>query len=204
MLFDSLHTIITSGGRSCEAGEYIRDPLGSEAEDQARDRIWMEWQAWALRGTTPAIGLTFLRDTKYLSLFPELSALIDVPQDPQWHPEGDVWTHTLHVCDAAAEIADREQLLDEDRSVLMLSALCHDLGKATHTTFGNGRWHAYGHEAGGVAPTLSFLDRIGCPIPIRESVVPLVTNHLVHAVKKVTPRLVRRLALRLCDAPSSS
>jgi tRNA nucleotidyltransferase (CCA-adding enzyme) len=171
--------------------------LLAEAGDLARERIWMEWEKWALRGIRPSAGLVFLRDTHWLTLFPELQAIVDVPQDPQWHPEGDVWTHTLHVCDAAAEVAEREQLSRNDRVVLLLAALCHDLGKATHTTFENGRWHAYGHEAGGVLPTDSFLERLGCPLPIRESVVPLVANHLIHAVDKMTPRLVRRLAVRL-------
>lgn len=174
--------------------------LLAEAGDLARERIWIEWEKWALRGAKPAMGLVFLRDTQWLSLYPELQAIVDVPQDPQWHPEGDVWTHTLHVCDAAAEIAERERLSRSDRIVLMFAALCHDLGKATHTSLENGRWHAYGHEAGGVAPTNTFLERLGCPIAIREGGVPLVANHLIHAVDNVTPRLVRRLAVRLGSA----
>ncbi len=79
----------------------------------------------------------------------------------------------------------------------MLAALCHDFGKATHTSFVNGRWHAYGHEAGGVDPTLAFLDRIGCPHAIRDAVIPIVANHLVHGVDKITARIVRRLAVRM-------
>jgi len=171
-----------------------------EATDLARDRIWHEWEKWALRGTHPSLGLEFLRETNWLSLYPELEALVGVQQDPEWHPEGDVWTHTLHVCDAAAVVADREQLGGRDRIVVLLAALCHDLGKATHTRFENGRWHAYGHEAGGVAPTNAFLDRIGCPIALQDLVVPLVANHLIHAVDQVNPRLVRRLALRLGES----
>jgi len=55
--------------------------------------------------------------------------MIDVPQDPEWHPEGNVWRHTLLVCDAAAGIAGKEQLLQTDVIVLLLSSLCHDVGK---------------------------------------------------------------------------
>jgi len=171
-----------------------------EAPALARDRIWHEWEKWALRGTYPSLGLAFLRETHWLSLYPELEALVGVQQDPEWHPEGDVWMHTLHVCDAAAVVADREQLAGRDRIVVLLAALCHDLGKATHTRFENGRWHAYGHEVGGVAPTKALLERIGCPIALQDLVVPLVADHLIHAVDKVNPRLVRRLAFRLGEA----
>jgi tRNA nucleotidyltransferase (CCA-adding enzyme) len=171
-----------------------------ESKDLARDRIWHEWEKWALRGTHPSFGLTFLRETNWLSLYPEVEAIVGVQQDPQWHPEGDVWTHTLHVCDAAAKVAEREQLAGEDRIVVLLAALCHDLGKATHTHFENGRWHAYGHEVGGVEPTKAFLERIGCPIAIQDLIVPLVADHLIYSVAKVTPRLVRRLAYRLGEA----
>ena len=89
-----------------------------EATDLARDRIWHEWEKWAARGTHPSLGLEFLRETNWLSLYPELEALVGVQQDPEWHPEGDVWTHTLHVCDAAAVVADREQLAGRDRIVV--------------------------------------------------------------------------------------
>lgn len=173
-----------------------RSLLG-ESKDLAQDRIWGEWEKWAVRSRRPSLGLKFLRDCSWLSLYPELAAIVDVPQDPLWHPEGDVWTHTLHVCDAAADIAEREQLSKLDRIVLMFSALCHDYGKATHTRFEKGRWCSPGHEAAGVEPTLSFLDRIGCPLAIRELVAPLVANHLAHQVPTVTPRMVRRLAVRM-------
>ena len=185
------------GLSATDATTQMSRSLLPEATDLARDRIWHEWEKWALRGKSPSLGLAFLRDTNWLSLYPELETIVGVQQDPEWHPEGDVWTHTLHVCDAAALVADREQLTGQDRIVVLLAALCHDLGKATHTRFENGRWHAYGHEAGGVAPTKTFLERIGCPIAIQELVVPLVADHLIHAVDTVSPRLVRRLAYRL-------
>jgi tRNA nucleotidyltransferase (CCA-adding enzyme) len=171
--------------------------LLNESQDLAQDRIWAEWEKWAARSRRPSLGLEFLQACHWLGLYPELKALVNVPQDPHWHPEGDVWTHTLHVCDAAAEIAEREQLEKVDRIVLMFAALCHDLGKATHTKFSNGRWCSPGHEAAGVEPTLRFLERIGCPVAIRESIVPLVANHLAHQVPQVTARMVRRLSVRM-------
>jgi tRNA nucleotidyltransferase (CCA-adding enzyme) len=174
-----------------------------EANSLAQERIWIEWKKWAARGEHPSAGLRFLRETEWVSVYPELLAIIDVPQDPKWHPEGDVWTHTLHVCDVAAAIASRDNLGEEDRLVLMFAALCHDLGKATTTEFLHGRWRARGHCEAGVAPTESFLRAIGCPETIIEQVTPLVIEHLVHAQPDLNARAVRRLAQRLGKATIS-
>lgn len=174
--------------------------LLGEYESLAVERVRGEWQKWALRGRVPSRGLQVLRDTGWLSRYPELQALIDVPQDPEWHPEGDVWVHTLHVCDAAAAIADRDGVEGEHREVLLFSALCHDLGKATTTEHVNGRWRAHGHCEEGVALSRSLLERLGCPQGIIEQVEPLVAEHLAYASGNISPRMVRRLARRLQPA----
>ena len=80
----------------------------------------------------PSRGLRFLRQARLLRFFPELAAMVDVPQDPHWHPEGDVWTHTLMVVDAAAGLRDG----GEDDLALMFAALCHDFGKPETTVTG--------------------------------------------------------------------
>ena len=174
--------------------------LRSEAQTLAVERVWGEWHKWATRGRHPAAGLRFLQEAEWLLLYPELAALVGVPQDPVWHPEGDVWIHTLLVCDAAAEIAVREKLDERERSILLFAALCHDLGKATTTEFKNGRWRAHGHPQAGVPLTRSFLERIACPNSIIEIVEPLVAEHLVHAADKLTAHSARRLARRLGQA----
>ena len=171
-----------------------------EAKTLSLDRIWIEWRKWATRGNHPAFGLQLLKATSWLSVYPELAAIVDVPQDPQWHPEGDVWTHTLHVCDVAALIARREQLNEDERMVLMFAALCHDLGKATTTQFLDGRWRAHGHCEAGLELTDSFLKSIGCPSYIIDQVKPLVAEHLVHAQPSLNARAVRRLSRRLGNA----
>ena len=57
--------------------------------------------------------------------------LVDCPQEPEWHPEGDVWTHTLMVIDQARA---RNDDLDRPRlATVMLGAVCHDLGKPATT-----------------------------------------------------------------------
>jgi len=114
---------------------------------------------------------------------------------------GDVWTHTLHVCDAAAEIAEREQLVDDQRAILLFAALCHDLGKpATTATGADGRIRSPGHAQAGVEMAEALLRRIGCPRALVAQVAPLVREHMAHIGMQVSDRAVRRLALRLAPA----
>ena len=68
------------------------------------ERVFDELRKLLLRAAKPSIGFRFLEDTGQLRLFPELDALRGVPQDPEWHPEGDVWVHTLMVLDVAAAL----------------------------------------------------------------------------------------------------
>lgn len=171
--------------------------LREEANELAVERIWHEWHKWATRSRNPGAGLTVLEETGWLSFFPELQAMIGVPQDPVWHPEGDVWIHTRWVCDAAAVIADRDQLSEEERIVLLFAALCHDLGKPATTRFFDDHWRAHGHCEAGLEPTERFLTRIGCPLRFIEQIKPLVAEHLVHTQQDISPRSVRRLAHRL-------
>lgn len=174
--------------------------LSHEYTSLALQRIWNEWHKWATRAKRPSKGLQVLLDCNWIEHYPELVALVGVPQDPVWHPEGDVWVHTLHVCDAAAHIADRENLNDDERVILMFAALCHDLGKPATTEMVDGRWRSPVHAAVGVPLTDSFLTRIGCPRHFIEVVQPLVAEHLVHVQADATPRTVRRLSVRLGKA----
>lgn len=169
-----------------------------EASTLATERIWGEWQKWALKGRTPAAGLRVLAETGWLILYPELVALIDCPQDSLWHPEGSVELHTQYVVNAAATIADREQLAGNQRAILLFAALCHDLGKPATTAIGaDGRIRSPGHAQAGVELAESLLRRIGCPRALVAQVAPLVREHMAHIGMQVSDRTVRRLALRL-------
>ena len=112
-----------------------------------------------MQAARPSIGLALALDLGVLErLFPELRALVGCEQEPDWHPEGDVWTHTLMVVDCAREMNGdlaRPQLL-----TLMLGAVCHDFGKPSTTAFIDGRIRSLDHEEAGVAPTVAFLDRL--------------------------------------------
>src|SRR4030095_15531080 len=134
-----------------------------------------------LRARQPSIGLGWLHALGVLDqLFPEIKALIEVPQDPEWHPEGDVFIHTRLVIDRAREVID--DLPYAKQVTVMLAALAHDFGKPATTEFLDGRWRSRGHEEAGVAPTESFLDRLNLHTldgyDVRSQVVALVRDHL--------------------------
>jgi len=164
------------------------------------ERVWIEWEQWA-RGNHPSAGLRALAVADWVRHYPELAMLIDLPQDPAWHPEGSVWTHTGYVCDAMAAICVAERVAADERIVLMLAALCHDLGKATTTVVNDaGRHVSRGHAEAGRALAEQFLARIGAPLSLHEQAPPLVAEHMALLNGPLTDRAIRRLARRLGPA----
>ena len=179
--------------------EVLCRQMSPQKSELPKERLWEEWKKWALKGTTPSWGLKLLRPTLWLDR--EIAELVHTPQDPEWHPEGDVFIHTCFVVDAAAEIANREQLDEHDRLVLMFSALAHDFGKPSTTKMEGGRWRSKGHCEAGVELAERFLTRIGAPLAIIAEVKALTKEHLVHAgIKNPSPKAVRRLANRIAPA----
>jgi tRNA nucleotidyltransferase (CCA-adding enzyme) len=173
----------------------------------ARERVGDEFMKWATKAAWPGRIAQYLADSGWAAHFPEIAALAGVPQDPEWHPEGDVSTHTMLVLNEAARIAERDGLEGDARAVLVFAALCHDFAKPATTQLrlreGRMRWSSWGHEAAGGPMAREFLRRIHIKESIVEQVVPLVENHLVHttaAKSAVTPRAIRRLAIRLAPA----
>lgn len=178
--------------------------LAVEFDTLAKERIWTEWEKWALKATDPKAGLDLLLDTGWLTLFPELDALTRAEQDPKWHPEGNTFVHTAFVCNAMADICNRDGLTGDDRLVAMFAALCHDLGKATTTRKNDeGRWTAPGHDMAGVPITDKFMRSINAPHWLIDKVKPLVAQHMRHCSvpdDKVNARIIRRLANALHPA----
>jgi tRNA nucleotidyltransferase (CCA-adding enzyme) len=163
----------------------------------AVERVGMEWFKWAVAGKRPSAGLRLLKDTGWLRHFPEIAALDGIPQDPEWHPEGDVFTHTCHCCDALAELAEWRGADETTRRVLMFAVLAHDFAKPLTTQEvereGRKRIVSPGHEELGGPLAEAFLARIDAPNEIKERVVPLVEHHLAH-LQQISDRAVRRLA----------
>jgi tRNA nucleotidyltransferase (CCA-adding enzyme) len=145
------------------------------------ERLFGEWEKLLLKGEKPSRGLQVL-----------------IEQDPQWHPEGDAFTHTAHCLDAFAR--NRTGDAREDL-VVGLAVLCHDFGKATTTTQDeHGRWRALGHAEAGVAPTRTFLARLTNQVDLAPEVTPLVAGHMVIDdvfTQQVGDAAIRRLATRV-------
>ncbi len=166
-------------------------------DELPRERLATEWEKLLLKGCTPSRGLRFLRDCDWIRYYPELIPLIGCKQDPIWHPEGDVWEHTLRVVDAAATLRKYDET---DNMLLMLAALCHDFGKPAVSEIDyRGRIISHGHEVAGLAPTQSFIARIWNKSEL-NAVIPLVEKHmhpLMFVTNNVPDRTYRRLALEV-------
>ena len=152
-----------------------------DLSDLPSERIWGEMEKLLLRARRPSIGLKWLHELHVIDqLFPEIKALIDVAQDPEWHPEGDVFVHTQLVVDRARELID--DLPYPKQVTVMLAALAHDFGKPATTAFVDGRIRSREHEEAGIAPTERFLDRLNIHTidgyDVRSQVLALVRDHL--------------------------
>ena len=150
-------------------------------DDLPAERVWGEVEKLLLRAPRPSKGFALALELGVIDrLFPEMRAMVGCPQEPEWHPEGDVWVHTLMVIDQARTRIDD---LDKPKQVtVMLGAVCHDLGKPPTTAFINGRIRSMEHEQEGVPPTLALLDRLNLHsiggFDVRGQVVGIVANHL--------------------------
>jgi tRNA nucleotidyltransferase (CCA-adding enzyme) len=150
-------------------------------DDLPAERIWGELEKLLLEAERPSVGLALALDLGVVdAVLPEMRPLLGCEQEPEWHPEGDVWTHTLMVVDQARRLNTD---LDRPRRIaIMLGALCHDLGKPATTAVIDGRIRSMEHEEAGVAPALSLLDRLNIHtidgFDVRAQVVGLVANHL--------------------------
>jgi tRNA nucleotidyltransferase (CCA-adding enzyme) len=169
-----------------------------DLSELAPERVFEEFAKLMLLSKRPSRGWRVAEEAGILDYHPELLALVGCPQDPHWHPEGDVWVHTLMTVDAAVESRNGERFHD---LALMFGALCHDLGKPS-TTFPreDGRIVSPGHCESGAPLARQFMERICNSKELIESVERFTLLHLrpmqlYQARKKVGPGAIRRLAL---------
>jgi tRNA nucleotidyltransferase (CCA-adding enzyme) len=174
-------------------------------DDLPAERVWGEVEKLLLLSDKPSLGLELALDLGVVDrLWPEMRPLVGCPQDPEWHPEGDVWVHTLMVVDQA-----RARINGMDRgpaAAMMLGALCHDLGKPMTTAFLDGRVKSPGHEVAGLLPATRLLDRLNVHtldgFDVRHSVLGLTAHHMApHSFRKsptpVGDGAFRRLAQKV-------
>lgn len=174
-------------------------------DDLPAERLWGEFEKLLLQAERPSIGFELARRIGVIhQVLPEMEPLYDCPQDAEWHPEGNVWIHTLMVIDQARALnadLDRARL-----ATVMLGAVCHDLGKPATTAVIDGRIKSPNHEAMGVEPATRILDRLNINsldgFDVRAQVLGLVTEHLrpmafYKSRDTVTDGAFRRLAQKV-------
>jgi tRNA nucleotidyltransferase (CCA-adding enzyme) len=173
-------------------------------DDLPAERVWSELEKLLLQAARPSLGFALALELGVIdSTLPEMKPLVGCPQEPEWHPEGDVWTHTLMVIDKARELngdLDRARLL-----TVMLGAMAHDLGKPSTTAVLEGRIRSLDHEQAGVEPAIRLLDRLNVRtiegFPVRDQVLGLVAQHLkpgmFHKAPNVGDGAFRRLAQKV-------
>ena len=188
---------------TAELAQSIRE----EYKHLPKERVYEEFKKLVTKGIEPGKALDFLYTTGWSENFPEIHNLRGTPQEPEWHPEGDVDVHTAYVMNEAANIAERENLSPEDREVLIYSALAHDFAKPDTTAVinkkGIDRITSHGHEEQGGPKARAFLESIGAPKNIIDKVVPLVEFHLSHIHHSNTPKqeaFVKSLAEKIHPA----
>ena len=164
-----------------------------------RERIEGELKKALLKAPKPSVFFEVLREMEQLDIwFPELKALIGVPQNPVYHAEGDVWTHTMLVLDQAAVLRDRVR----DPYWFMLAALVHDFGKAVCTEEKNGVLHAYDHETLGIPIAQRFLTRLTAESKLIHYALNLTGLHMkpnTVAAANAAPKTTNRMFDRAVD-----
>lgn len=152
----------------------------------AKERLLEEFRKLFLKAKKPSVGLEFLRESEWIEHFPELQALIGLDQHPDWHPEGDVWTHSKMAADEAAQILHKVK--PEFQEALMFGVFLHDLGKAKTTVLPEQvkkglypkerLFTAWGHDRAGAPLAVEFLKRLGAPNKLISQVQAVVGEHM--------------------------
>ncbi|PUE66163.1 polynucleotide adenylyltransferase [Arcobacter caeni] len=173
----------------------------NELDFLPKERIYEEFKKLFLKSSKPSIAFELMRELGVLKYFSELKLLIDCIQEPEYHPEGDVWIHTMMALDEMARILKEEKIEDEYKKLyLFYATLCHDLGKPFCTKEINGKITSFKHENLGIEPTISFLSKLTNEKKFIEIVCSLVKNHLAPFQLYKTEsslKAVKRLSLKV-------
>lgn len=164
----------------------------------SRERIEIEFNKLFLKSKQPSLGLRWLQKiNRLVEVLPEVAATKNLQQDAQWHPEGDVFEHTMQAVDAAALLDYKNE---EEKLIIMYAALCHDIGKVTKTQHVNGRIKNIGHAQESALLCKKLLKRITNNNALMDAVTKLVQYHMepfqfVH--NKASAAAYKRLAYKL-------
>jgi len=123
-------------------------------------------------------GFQLLDETRLLQvIFPEIEAMKGVDQSPDFHPEGDVFVHTLLTLGHLSQISNLESQISES---LAYGCLLHDIAKPACVKREGGRITFYGHSEKGAEMAVEILKRLKRSGAVWERVAYLVKHHLRH------------------------
>jgi len=169
----------------------------NELEELAKERVFEEIKKLLLKANKPSLGFTLLKDLGILRYFPQLEVLVGCLQEKEYHPEGDVWVHTLMCLDEMAKLKSE----DEYKNLyLMLAVLCHDLGKPATSAIINGKITSHNHEKEGLEPTIEFIQLLSNEKKLLDKILPLVQYHLAPFqlyLQNSSLKAVKRLATKV-------
>lgn len=150
----------------------------NELDFLAKERVYEEFKKLFLKSKKPSIAFELLKQLGIIKkYFSELDNLIGCIQDKQYHPEGDVWIHTMLCIDELSKLT--QNLEDQNKKLILFYAiLCHDLGKPFCTKEINGHITSHKHESLGIKPTISLLSKLTNEKKLIEEVCSLVETHL--------------------------
>ena len=175
--------------------------LSDDLKYLPKERIYEELKKLFLKSSNPSIGFELIKELGILKYFSELEALINCVQDEKYHPEGDVWIHTMMCLDELAKIIKQKNIKDDYRKLyLFYGILCHDFGKPFCTEEINGKITSYKHENLGIEPTISFLSKLTNEKKFIEIVCSLVKNHLAFFqlyLSEPSLKAIKRLSLKV-------
>lgn len=164
----------------------------------SRERIEEEFEKLFLKSKKPSLGIKWLDQINRLNeVLPEVYNLKNVPQEPSWHPEGDVFEHTMQAIDSAANLNYEMQ---NDKLILCYAALCHDLGKTITTEMIDGKYKSHGHEFESEILAKILLARITNNIDLKRTILKLVKYHMQPSQlikNKAKDAAYKRLAMKL-------
>lgn len=153
--------------------------MSPQLSELSIDRKRTEWRKLFLMSHKPSIGLNLAYSVGVFKQDIELvEKMVNTEQEHEWHPEGNVWLHTMMVVDQASLIAERERLDEIDRMILMLGSFCHDIGKPETTRVIDGRIRTLGHAEAGIRHVKDVLGAMGLSHFVKH-VKPLVQYHMI-------------------------
>jgi len=191
--------------------QVIREMLQTnDFNELSKERVYEEWMKWASKGVRHDLIFKFLWDTTLMNYYPELSEFKTTEQDKIYHPEGDVEIHTAMTLQEMDKLLERDNIVGNEKALLVMSILLHDVAKPQTTKEEMKRDRltitSKGHEALGGEMSKEFLSRLGFPDSFYNPIANLVANHLAGVNISMIPeregklKAVKKLSRRLHPA----